>query len=81
MQTQEVRRILDLSRNLQTLRIRDRNMLIDSKSMIESILDLTRGRIQVEIMAKSSNICMSLEPNHRLILSNNVYGWLTIQLY
>lgn len=56
-----VKRILELSRNLKTLDFSDPNMLIDSGSMIESILDLARGRTRVKIWVIPSNICITLQ--------------------
>lgn len=59
-----LKRMLEQSDNLKSLKIHDFNMLIDSENLIDSILDLIIDRIKVEINVKSENIFCQFNEYH-----------------
>lgn len=56
-----IKRILDLATNLTALAVTDFNLLLDSDRLINSILDLVRGRTAVEIYLPVGNVRVALE--------------------
>lgn len=61
-----VKRILEHGTNLKLLWVTDHDILIDSDSLIDSILELARERVRVIMQIKSHNVHISPESYHRL---------------
>lgn len=74
-----IKRILEQTTSLKSLRVHDMDMLIDSDSSINSILELARNRAGVEISVNVNNVHISVEPYIQSILQPDT-DWFSITI-
>lgn len=70
-----LKQILEQANNLEKLFISNKNMLLDSDSLMESILNLARDRVKIVLSVKSSNVSLK---NPKLYNDNIKNHWLSI---